>query len=524
MLSLLRRTRALSSTRRLAARTQTHWLVFSGQTRGLRTEASSSSSASGKKEEEKAFAIVDSAKLAKHPLHRVLGQDKQYSEAMTSIAVPGRFHDDDLGALLESNDYDRDFEVPLLEKQAPAKPSLEERLEIAPALYGAPALVAEHAEEHVGQYMFVAESDEKLAWPEDLLKPHDVELDVHHGRYLLVRKQLLKLKEHLLALEAGGDAAAELERCVAVIGDEGTGKSVAVLYALLFAKQQGWLVLSCHADSLVRDTLGLITPSETEEGLYDQGRLSSHMLTTWLEDATHHEALDKIQVKLDATKAFVDKVQANAAAAADEHEADAKKKQDNGDGDGESSAATESRAAASKNVVTLLDFLSLANHAREEAAAMMQCFLDELREATEVPVMIAVDGANKLWTDSPFVDPAVTRGVKHLPAQSLSLVRQFDSFRVAPPANGVALFASTSQGPQAPVRELFASGGEPGAAPVKVVRSFEYSRRQLIRVLQHYRVSGLLARQVDRRNVAYLYGITGGFPRELHNYLFSNPV
>jgi len=187
-------------------------------------------------------------------------------------------------------------------------------------------------------------------------------------------------------------------------GAESCGKSYVLAQTVLWARSNGWIVVWIpRAQEFM--TSPFIEESKVEPGMYDLPTRGTEFAATLLQ--AHGEQFKQVKVK----RSFkVSDWQAN------------------------------------PQSTTIHDLLSYAATQPMKSCDALREFRREINLMTEYPVLIAVDGYNALYNNTIFGDPKDKNPVwlARLPAEKLTLVKQFRNIQNHGLANGTYIAATTT--------------------------------------------------------------------------------
>jgi len=137
--------------------------------------------------------------------------------------------------------------------------------------------------------------------------------------------------------------------------------------------------------------------------------------------------------------------------------------------------------------------------------SILRDFCQELRVATEIMTMVAIDDFN-LWDQvTPFMHHQKKR---RLESRELALVDAFTSFLTQPPKIGGVIFSLTSRA------TLRKSQAHLNLAQTSV-ESRDYSPQEFANALDHYKASNVFMTDMDEHFVGRFRGVTGSIPQEV---------
>jgi len=154
---------------------------------------------------------------------------------------------------------------------------------------------------------------------------------------------------------------------------------------------------------------------------------------------------------------------------------------------------------------TLYDLVQLAHQDQNLAPVILYDFIDELRQATEVPVLVLMDNVNVWDVASDYVDRY--HHSRPLPARRLALVDAFSTFQHISPSNGASISCTASHSTLTSLPDYF------NLRKVRPVLLPAYSHQQLQHALVHYHVCGALLNDVTPALVAKVKNLSGGMPK-----------
>ena len=176
----------------------------------------------------------------------------------------------------------------------------------------------------------------------------------------------------------------------------------------------------------------------------------------------------------------------------------------------EPDASMLTKALEKRRPTTLLELARRATTDREGATGPAVWMLHELAELTDVPVLVAVHGAEALYRETDYF----FRGERLAPEQ-MRLMRAFRYFDdadapaapVAALKNGFFAATMTNAG-------VSAIGGSRALRPF-LHHAPCYSALETESALRHYRSAGYIGQHLSEQDVCEMHTKTGGNPREL---------
>mmetsp|Transcript_18642 Transcript_18642/g.33375 ORF Transcript_18642/g.33375 Transcript_18642/m.33375 type:complete len:552 (-) Transcript_18642:78-1733(-) len=393
----------------------------------------------------------------------------------------------------------QDADVPdddLQLKRIPLAPPPDVRSDLEPDLVTADP-IAKHNKQHIGMYYDMGVHGENM--PKFFLSQMEREFHMARGKLLMVR-------------QVGLDIAQEIKKAngqvMMIEGRRGHGKSGVSLYAALYAKEEGQLLLGCGLEDigLWNDLKGRIE-TEPHEGLAYPSVFAmpdmSQRWFHWLRD-TYPEEMKKITLKHDhgvedyyEVKPWEDDL---------DQEFNPSKQR---------SIDKMIPEADREEKPTLYDLLNYGSQERTIAASLTRGVFEEIRDITEMKVCIVMDDFNSIIinrkerdsTKSDFVEPEVW---KEIPRARLSLVDGFLSFVEKPPQNGSVIVTPT-----------YSNHKKRGLERYKkyfVTKEFEvdrYNPNEHKNAFRHYSLSTALNPVIDWDTYPRVVGLTGRNPDEL---------
>ena len=341
-------------------------------------------------------------------------------------------------------------------------PSWAERLSALPQLYTATAIAA-HSAADVDKYFQLSDEQQRLI-PAQFRGSIEEELRLTGG-YMQVHAAYIPLIERL-ARVSDARGRARLMKPIGVHGSHGVGRSSLLAYMSLWAKERGWLVVAVRANDFSMEKMGWITPSADRPNTFEQPLYTQH----WLNQLAAEQSTQLASIAIKGEYPFV--------------------------------------AAASVQCRSLLDLLHLSRDDSSLSTSVLYALVAELRLATEVPVLVAMDNVNVWDGRSEFIDPD-SRTASPLPARRLALVDALSTFQHVAPQRGAALFATTAHGTQRNLHNHF------NLRKVRPVLLQPYSHNALQHALVHYHVSGVLLAEVDAQLVGRVKMLSGATPKDV---------
>jgi hypothetical protein len=416
------------------------------------------------------------------------------------------------------------------------KPSLAKRLETSTGVYTAEKSTAQHSAEHKSRYYEIdSEVLDRMPPFYRERKGFNAELTLK-SHYMMVREPGMKIVQRMKAIDQEGGNA-----LLGVCGMRGSGKSTTLHYATQYALEKDWLVVGCDGEDFPSDLLGMISyrctkatqGSELHEyNVYNQPKLAARFFETLIK--TQGANLAKIDLKggtLWDWVALGDVEEEAVQAATEGGEATTSRGDESEDTDDvdidfeyvdeDELAALNAEAetedlrverlkaqAAAGPKRTLLDLATLAVVSSEQVNDIVYDFVNELKLATEVPVLVVIDSLNRWDHKTQFHNPVNLH--KKLLARQLSLVDAFSEFQTTAPKNGMTLFALSSSARQILGQHYLDQADE-------VIRVLPYDSHELKQCVLHYKAHEVIASKVDPWFLARTKGFSGGVPRDVYD-------
>ncbi|PRP83277.1 polymorphic outer membrane protein [Planoprotostelium fungivorum] len=259
-------------------------------------------------------------------------------------------------------------------------------------------------------------------------------------------------------------------------GPVGAGKSCALLSTVLWARQNGWIVIYIPEVIKLLHGGNYIEDSKFSPGSFDQPELSAELAKQVL--TAHKEQLSKLELK----------------------------------------TTPQLEGFKGKTLENLLTFAASPNNILEAGAAMYH-FRRELNLVTEYPVLIALDGINSLYEPSIFADKNKMRQIsfQRLRASGLTLAQTFLDWEKPNLVNGTVVAVTTRHRDVRVFSKKFPEMME-GATQITNMSPAETEIMiDLLTQNQWYK------REVPITNKKYAYMISCGHPYDLIQYT-SQPV
>jgi len=125
--------------------------------------------------------------------------------------------------------------------------------------------------------------------------------------------------------------------------------------------------------------------------------------------------------------------------------------------------------------------------------------------ATEVPVLVAMDGVNLWENKTPFFDPDTFRPVF---ANQLAMVKEVSMFEQSAPVNGLSLFSVTNAQQQLSIPLHLKN-----AQLLLTVNALD--NNEFEHCVQHFGVSRIISVPVTDKLKAQIRALTGANPRDM---------
>eukprot|EP01116_Phalansterium_solitarium_P021453 TRINITY_DN6672_c0_g1_i2.p1 TRINITY_DN6672_c0_g1~~TRINITY_DN6672_c0_g1_i2.p1 ORF type:complete len:625 (+),score=176.50 TRINITY_DN6672_c0_g1_i2:17-1891(+) len=302
----------------------------------------------------------------------------------------------------------------------------------------------------------------------------------------LVRKSAARLASWLEKAAASGFMNSKIKPYITLTGARGSGKSTALTQLVIWARQNNWIVVFIP-DARYWVKGERIEESQYEDGMWDQNLIAAEFAGHML--AAHREQLKTLPLRLPVDLLNFD-------------------------------------TTKQKTLADLLEYAVKDKESNNTDAIVH--FRKELNLVTEFPVLIAVDGINVLFNNSPYGDPLSDSKliIPPLPAQKLMLTRIFSDFdshglangmyvtalcRTHPVDNYVARFGGIEYGIQVRGKNRATSN----CYQIEPYSTFEYD------MLVHYnRVHKLypMEEQLTHPTKEFIYFTCQGNPAEISKY------
>jgi len=140
------------------------------------------------------------------------------------------------------------------------------------------------------------------------------------------------------------------------------------------------------------------------------------------------------------------------------------------------------------------------------AGEMMYDFVEEIKQATEVKVMVLMDNANVWDQHSKFRLPS--NPFKTIPNKQLSMVNAFSSFMTKGPVSGMSVFALTSHATMNYAKTHLQNA-------TYTIKQDIYNDTEISNTTSHYKLSNLIHAEVDNFLLGRIKGLTGGVPKDM---------
>lgn len=132
-------------------------------------------------------------------------------------------------------------------------------------------------------------------------------------------------------------------------------------------------------------------------------------------------------------------------------------------------------------------------------------FVEEIKLATEVKTLVLIDDLN--YWDHPSEFRLPSNPFKKIHARNLSMVDAFSAFQTQGPANGVSVFALSTNATMNMSRAHMENA-------TYTVKTEVYTDNELRNAVTHYKVSNLIKADIDSFLFARVKGLTGGVPKD----------
>lgn len=323
---------------------------------------------------------------------------------------------------------------------------------------------------------------------------HTAEFEASSSQTVMIRDANLVVARKVLSATGLNDTSSS-DNSIIISGARGVGKSSALFYAALAAKQSAEesIILHVNASKIINDQPGLLTPSTRREGAFEQGMFAAK----WMNDIVSKNAdlLSRIPLKRAESVAFFHTKRK----ATQGYVAKAEVEEEVVDG---------AAILASGDVPSLSEFVTESLTQRKAPEAVWEHFFEELKQIDEAPIVLLIDDLNAFDHLTPFHDPA--HHYKKLDANRLALVQDILELHQTNLKRGISIAATTSGWTQKNIAER--------ARGKFFVEVKEFSLEEVQNALEHYSVSSLLYATPDNNTLAKFVAISGGRARAIREF------
>lgn len=322
-------------------------------------------------------------------------------------------------------------------------------------------------------------------------------------------------------------------------GPRGVGKSSVLNYAAFYARTNNWLTVFIPSSLTLLEQGLVLVKSKRRPGMVDQHDLALRLISETLQSAGQEERLARVPQRgtyaayrylpqqLDK-KVTAERAQLRAAEEAEKGRLRAKAEAAGKEWDPssfKSKVDDESDTAVDRSSFTLRDMLQWGLAHPSAATDTLLDFLQELRQVTEFPVLLAIDGLNLLYEQTAYPQDGKTLAPEQLSLmaglQCLGPEGFKESFKMR---RGMVLATVTQKHGDAMrmfnvanVRDRFR------------LRLPELTRQEVFSQLLHYHSSQrfLMLHErssVDEFAVEYYRTLSSGLPRQVFNAALYQPL